>query len=70
MQQEEQSTSTTTGHTKSLLGEVMALELLVLYVRSEHYELQQLSREQILLKRDYKWKTFNQNLIELKRYQS
>jgi len=47
-----------------LYNQLVALEMLVIYVRSQYYNLNQLSREK-LLKRKFNWLTFDSKLYEL-----
>ena len=54
--------------TRLLLDDVIALELLVSYVHAEHYRLQQLSRENILFRREYSWSPFDSRLKEVQTF--
>lgn len=48
---------------KELLEKVKALEMLVVYVRSQYVMLNQLSREQLLRKRQFKFVAFDESLF-------
>jgi len=48
---------------EELLKEIVATEMLVLYVRSHYYFLHNLSREQLLFKRAFKWASFDRSLF-------
>jgi len=50
---------------KILAKRVKALEMLVLYVRSQYYMLNNLSREDLLRRRAIKWAPFDDSLYEL-----
>jgi len=47
------------------IKQIAALELLVLYVRSQFHSLHSLSREQIILKRVFEFEPFDESLFKL-----
>jgi hypothetical protein len=46
-----------------LLKQIVALEMLVAFVRSQYYRLHRLSREDVMLRRKFKWAPFTKELL-------
>jgi len=50
---------------EELLKQIIALEMLVIYVREQFFELSKMSKHQLFLKREITWTPFTKNLLDL-----